>query len=132
MNNDRTMRIAGWLMSALVILILIVDAGTSLFAPAMLAEPMAETGWASERAVIIGAVALLCAIIYAVPPTAAMGAILITAFAGGIVCTHARVDPGLTPPMMIGVAIAVLAWGGLVLRDERLRALLPFRPDARA
>jgi hypothetical protein len=60
-----------------------------------------------------------------VPRTAVLGAILATGFCGGAIATHVRIENGITPPMLIASAIAALAWGGLYLRDTRVRALLP-------
>ena len=112
-------------MSGLVLAILLADAAINLFAPAMVGPQMAETGWTASSAPLLGLITLGCAICYAVSRTAMIGAILVTGFAGGAVATHVRVDAGLTPPMIASMAIAALAWGGLYLRNERLRRLLP-------
>jgi hypothetical protein len=73
----------------------------------------------------IGVLEILCAVVYAVPQTSVLGAVLLTGYLGGAVCTHLRVaDNGnLGGPILLGV----LVWGGLFLRDPRVRALLPIR-----
>lgn len=73
----------------------------------------------------LGLLLLLCTVLYIWPATSVLGAILITAFLGGAVATHVRLGNPLFSHVLFGVYIGVLMWGGLFLRDERLRALLP-------
>lgn len=75
----------------------------------------------------LGEVALLCTALYAFPRTAVLGAILLTGYMGGAAATHLRVGNLLFTHVLFGVYLAVLAWGGLFLRDPRIRALLPLR-----
>ena len=72
-------------------------------------------------------VVLVCVILYVVPRTAVLGAILLTGYLGGAVATHLRVGDPLFSHTLSPVYFAVLLWGGLYLRDERLRALIPLR-----
>ena len=75
----------------------------------------------------IGVIALVCAILYAIPRTAVLGAVLLTGFYGGAVASKIRIEDPLFSSILFGVYFGLIAWGGLYLRDERLRALFPFR-----
>jgi hypothetical protein len=70
---------------------------------------------------------LLCAVTYAIPRTAMLGAILITGFFGGAICVHVRIGEIGSLPQIICLLLAAMAWGGLYLRDTRVRALIPLR-----
>jgi hypothetical protein len=71
----------------------------------------------------LGIVEIACTVVYAIPQTAVLGAILLTGYLGGAIATHVRLEEGFLPPVILGV----LVWLGIYLRDARLRALLPFR-----
>jgi hypothetical protein len=114
-------------LSALVVLFLIADAGLNLFAPHLLADAHAHVGFPSELSKIIGGIMIACAIVYAIPKTATLGAILITAFAGGAICAHFRIGEIGSLPQLISLALAVVAWLSLWLRDQNLREALGFR-----
>ncbi len=109
-------------LSALIVLFLVADAAVNLFAPHLLANVQAQVGFPADLSTLLGGIILLCAILFAIPRTAAIGAILITAFAGGAICTHLRVGEIGSPPQFIAVALAALAWLSLWLRDAHLRA----------
>jgi hypothetical protein len=113
-------------MSAIVVIALAVDGLTLLFAPEKLAGPMGQTGFAMDLAHILGPIALICAILYAIPATAVFGAILVTAFWGGAICAHLRIGEVASPPTLIALLLGVITWGGLYARDSRIRAILPF------
>jgi hypothetical protein len=115
----------GRVLSALVVLALLADAAVSLFAPAMLQAQMAETGYAPDLAFTLGIIILVCALVYALPQTAVIGAILVTGFLGGAIATHFRLGEMGSPPQLICLALGVMTWGGLYLRQARIRALLP-------
>jgi hypothetical protein len=72
---------------------------------------------------VIGVAELACALLCLIPRTSVLGAILVTGVLGGAVATHVRVEGAFAAPVVLGV----IAWGGLFLRDERIRALLPLR-----
>jgi hypothetical protein len=78
----------------------------------------------------LGAVLLVCTVLYMVPQTAVLGAILLTGYLGGAVATHMRVGSPLFTHVLFGVYLGILLWGGLYLRDARLRALIPIRTNA--
>ena len=115
----------GYVMSGLVVLALLADAGVQLFAPGTIKAEMDATGFSQSLAMPLGIIMLVCGVLYAIPRTAALGAILITGFLGGAICTHFRLGEFGTPPQLICLLLGVLTWGGLYLRDVRLRALLP-------
>ena len=120
---------AGWGISGLVIAFLLMDAGMKLLALPIVIETSASLGWHGDAASAreLGVVLLICTLLYAAPQTAMLGAILLTGYLGGAVATHVRVDNPLFSHVLFGVYIGVLLWGGLYLRDARIRALLPLR-----
>lgn len=116
---------AGRVLSALVVLILLADAAVNLFAPTMLKAEMDATGFALSSAPALGVIMLVCAILYGIPRTATLGAILITGFFGGAICTHFRLGEIGSPPQIICFVLGVLTWAGLYLRNPTVRKLLP-------
>ena len=121
--------VAGVVMSGLVIAFMVFDAGIKLIPLDIVITTTAELGYPPSPGLArgLGIAALVCTTLYAVPRTAVLGAILLTAYMGGTVATHLRVGNPLFTHMLFGVYLAVLAWGGLYLRDAGLRALLPLR-----
>jgi hypothetical protein len=120
--------LTGHVLSGIVILFLLIDAGMKLAVLQPVVEASRQLGWPADGATVrmLGLVLLICTILYAVPRTAVLGALLLTAFLGGAVATHARIGSPLFSHVLFGVYVGVLMWGGLWLRDERVRALLPF------
>ena len=120
---------AGWAMSGLAILFLSVDGAMKLAQLPIVAETSARLGWPSDPATIYLLAALLLGstLLYALPRTAILGAILLTGYLGGAVATHVRIGSPLFSHVLFGVYIGILVWGGLWLRDSRVRALLPLR-----
>jgi len=116
---------AGWIMSAAVIVALVADGTIQLFAPAQIATTLRETGFAMDLTSVVGPMILACAILYAVPATAVLGAILVTGFLGGAICAHVRIGELGSPPELISLLLGALTWGGLYARDARVRVLLP-------
>ena len=114
---------AGRIMSALPVLMLLLSGVMKLVKPAAVVEGFARLGYPESLTVGIGIVELACAALYVVPRTSVLGAILLTAYLGGATATHVRIGEPFFMPILLGV----LVWGGLFLRDERLRALLPLR-----
>lgn len=117
----------GRALSTAAVLFLAGDAAICLFAPHILAANMAATGFPSDLAFPLGLLLLACTIVYAVPRTSALGAILLTGFLGGAICTHVRVGEIGSPPQLICLLLGAMAWGGLYLRDTRVSALIPLR-----
>jgi DoxX-like family len=117
---------AGRIMSALPALFLLVDGAMKLMKPAVVVQATVQLGYPEGVILGLGIVLLASTILYLVPLTSVLGAILVTGYLGGAVATHVRVGDGLFP-IFFPVILSVLLWGGLVLRDGRLRTLLPLR-----
>jgi hypothetical protein len=124
MNPHRSLW-AGRIMSAAVVVALVADGAIQLFAPAQIASTLQETGFAMDLTHIVGPVILACAILYAIPATAVLGAILVTGFLGGAICAHVRIGELGSPPEVVSLLLGAMTWGGLYARDPRIRALLP-------
>ena len=75
----------------------------------------------------VGLILLACTILYAIPRTAVLGAILLTGFMGGAVASKIRIEDPLFSSILFGVYFGIILWAGLYLRDDRLRALIPLR-----
>ena len=110
---------AGWVVSGLVILFLVFDGGTKVLKVAPVLEACARVGLTANMVVAVGAILLACTTLYAVPQTAVIGAILLTAFLGGAVATHVRAGSGVFE-IVFSIGFCGLAWLGLVLREPRL------------
>ncbi len=115
----------GRMMSAIVVIALVADGVIQLFAPAQVASMLQETGFAMDLTHIVGPIILACAILYAIPTTAVLGAILVTGFLGGAICAHVRIGEFGSPPELISLLLGAMTWGGLYLRDPQIRAILP-------
>ena len=118
----------GWGMSGLVIAFMLMDATMKLLALPVVLESGGPLGFAgATMARQLGLLLLICTVLYTVPRTAVLGAILLTGYLGGAVATHVRVGSPLFSHILFGVYLGVLMWGGLYLRDARVRALIPLR-----
>jgi len=113
----------GWIMSILPALLLFFSAAMKLSRNPQAVEGFTRYGYPAQAILGIGLVEVLCTVLYLVPATAVLGAVLLTGYMGGAIVTHLRVGE----PFFLQALIGVLLWGGLYLRDERLRALLPWR-----
>lgn len=129
-ENTLAMNRAGWILSLIVIVFLILDCAAIFIEIAPLKRATAEIGFPLGQMWLIGVLELVCLVLYAIPATCALGAILLTGFLGGAIMAHLRVASALTPEMIVSLAVGVLAWGGLWGRDPRFRALVPLRRDA--
>lgn len=116
---------AGRVLGTLVIVALSADAAVSLFAPQLLAQSLRETGFAPDQSSLIGAILLACVGLYVIPATRVLGAIAVTGFLGGAICTHLRVGEIGSPPQLVSLLIGVAAWAALYLRSPVLRELIP-------
>jgi len=118
---------AGRVISALAVLFLLFDAVIKLMkAPAVL-EAFRRLGYPENLAPGIGILLLACIAVYVIPRTSVLGAILLTGYLGGAVATHVRVRDPFFSHILFPVYMGVLIWGGLFLRDHRLRAHIPLR-----
>ncbi len=114
---------AGYILSALPVLLLLFSGVMKLAKPPDIVEGFAHLGYPDRLAFGIGILEMVCTILYLIPRTAVLGAILVTAYMGGAVTTHLRIGE----PVFMQVILGMLAWGGLYLRDARLRTLLPIK-----
>jgi len=121
------MLLTGRIISGLVTAFMLFDGVFKLPKPVVVIDSMKDLGYDPNLAVTIGSLSLLCAILYAIPSTCILGAILLTGYLGGAVATHLRHGDPLFSHILFPVYVGVLAWTGLYLRDDRLRALVPVR-----
>ncbi len=118
---------AGRTMSAIAVLFLLFDSVIKLVVIAPVVESFAQLGYPVSLARGIGLLELLCIIVYVIPRTSVLGAILLTGYLGGAVATHVRVGSPLFTHILFPTYVGALIWGGLLLREDRLRALIPLR-----
>lgn len=116
----------GWALSGLTLLFLFMDATAKLLALPVVVESSAALGLpgGTYLARVLGVILAICAILYAVPRTSILGAILLTGYLGGAVAIHVRAGNPLFSHILFGVYVGVFAWAGLYLRDPALRTLL--------
>ncbi len=117
----------GWTLTGLVSVFLAFSFGVKLAGLGVVAETFERLGWQGSSGRWVGALELACTLLYVVPRTSVLGAVLLTGLLGGAIATHARIADPLFSHTLFGVYMGVLVWGGLYLRDERVRALLPLR-----
>lgn len=113
----------GWAISILPCLLLLMSAAMKFIKPAGFDEGMQHMGWPVDKATPLAILEITCTVIYLIPRTAVLGAILLAAYMGGAVATHYRVGDMFVIQILVGVFV----WLGLWLRDARLRELLPLR-----
>jgi hypothetical protein len=114
----------GRVISAIPVLLMVFSAAMKLIKAAPVVQGMPRYGYPESLIVIIGMLELLSCIIYLIPSTAVLGAILMTGYLGGATATNVRVGD---PSYIMTVLLGVFVWGGLFFRDARVRALVPFR-----
>jgi hypothetical protein len=115
---------AGRIISAIPVLMLLFAGSVKLPRLPSVVQGFAQYGYPAHLLPVIGILEIVCAIVYGIPRTAALGAILMTGLLGGAIASNVRMDdPAFIVPLILGV----LVWGGLYFRDPRLRALIPLR-----
>lgn len=127
MAQTKTLTIAGYALSGLFVLFMIFDITIKLMQLPIVATTMQALGWAPAKAVTIGVIELVCIALYVFPRTAILGAILMMSVLGGAIATHLRIDSPLFSHDLFGVYLGLFMWGGLWLRDEKLRNLFPYQ-----
>ncbi len=127
--NPKWMQRIGWGISALMIAFLLFDSMGKLALEHHVVEATTMIGYPLDAIRPLGLICLACTILYAVPRTSVLGAILLTGYLGGAVASKVRIEDPLFSSVLFGVYFGVLIWGGLYLRDERLRALVPWSRD---
>jgi len=124
---SRAMLIAGWIASILPVLMLLMSASMKFIKPPGFAEGIEHLGWTESQMFALGILELSCTIIYLIPRTSVLGAILLTGYLGGATATHVRVGDPFVSSSLMTITLGILVWLGLWLREPRLRALVPFR-----
>jgi hypothetical protein len=116
-------------LSGLVILFLLFDGAIKLVPWPVVTETMDRIGYGSSEnlARSLGFITVACTVLYAIPPTSILGAILLTGYLGGAMASHVRIGSPLFSHMLFGFYLGLMLWGGLWLRDRRLRPLIPLR-----
>ena len=117
---------AGWVLSILVALFLLMDGGMKLVPLQPVLDTMPTLGWRNDLGMIraIGGLLIAITVLYLWPRTAALGAVLLTGYLGGAIATHLRIGSPWFSHTLFGVYVGTIAWIGLWLRDPRIRALL--------
>ena len=113
----------GWILGMLPMPLMLFSGIMKFIMPADAVKSFADLGWPVRLALALGILELACTILYLIPRTAVLGAILLTGYMGGAIATHVRIGE----PFWMQATIGVLFWLGLYLRDPRLRALIPLR-----
>ena len=116
-------RIGGWIMSIVPVLMLLMSAVMKFSMNKQVQEGFTHLGWPTSMAITLGVLELTCTAVYLIPQTAVLGAILLTGYLGGAIATHVRIGENFVGPLVFGI----LLWGGLFLRDRRVRELIPIR-----
>jgi hypothetical protein len=124
----RTQRVIGMILSGLLIAFLVFDGVIKLIPLSVVTETMAGLGYSADPALarLLGVITLGCAVLYAIPRTSVLGAILLTGLLGGAIATHLRIGSPLFSHVLFGGYLGLMAWGGLYLRNEAVRKMIPF------
>jgi hypothetical protein len=119
----------GRVLSGLVILFLLFDGAIKLVPWPVVTETMDRIGYGSSETLArsLGIITIVCTVLYAIPPTSILGAILLTGYLGGAMASHLRIGSPLFTHILFGFYLGLMLWGGLWLRDKSLRASIPFR-----
>src|SRR5437879_5266821 len=126
---SRPARWLGRVLSGLVIIFLLFDGAIKLVPWPIVTETMDKMGYGSSEnlARSLGIITVVCTVLYSVPPTSILGAILLTGYLGGAMASHVRIGSPLFTHTLFGLYLGLMVWGGLWLRDPTLRNLIPFR-----
>lgn len=120
---SKAARWTGIILAGLIVLLLTFSGVMKFVGGKDLEEGFAHLGWPLHLAVVLGTLEITCTLIYAIPRTAVLGAILLTGYLGGAIATHVRLEE----PIFIHIGIGIVIWLSLYLRDPRLRVLVPLR-----
>ena len=115
---------AGRILTGIAVLFLAFDAAVKLVGAKEAVDGTVQLGWQPHHLPIIGTIALVLLVLYAIPRTAPLGAVLWTGYLGGAVATQLRVDNPLFSHVLFPIYVAAILWGGLYLRDDRVRRLI--------
>ena len=121
---SRRTLIAGRVLTAIAAVLLTLDAGIKLVRATPAIEGSAQLGFSPDQVFVIGVIAAVCLVLYLIPRTAPLGAVLWTGYFGGAIVTHFRLGQPLFTHILPPIYVAALIWGSLYLRDSRVRAVL--------
>ncbi|WMT74062.1 DoxX family protein [Bradyrhizobium sp. Ash2021] len=126
---SKSARLLGRILSGLVIVFLLFDGAIKLVPWPVVTETMDKMGYGSSESLArsLGVITVVCTVLYSIPPTSILGAILVTGYLGGAIASHVRIGSPLFSHTLFGLYLGLMLWGGLWLRDRNLRSLLPFR-----
>jgi hypothetical protein len=116
-----------WGMSGLMIAFLLFDSVSKLVLEHHVVEATTQIGYPPDVIRPLGVICLACTLLYAIPRTSILGAILLTGYLGGAIASKVRIEDPMFSSVLFGAYFGILVWGGLYLRDDRLRSLIPFR-----
>jgi hypothetical protein len=122
--TSKATRATGVVLSGIAVLFLLFDSLGKLLKVAPVIEGTAQLGYPESVIQPIGIILLLCVVVYLTPRTAILGAVLLTGYMGGAIATHVRVGSPLLTHVLFPVYVSILVWGGLLLRDPRVRQVL--------
>ena len=117
----------GYALTGIAGLFFVMDAVMKLLQLPVVFETMAQLGWPTSSVMPLAVILLVGTILYLVPRTSVLGAVLLTGYLGGAIATHARIGSPLLTHTLFGAYMGVVMWGGLYLRDAALRAIFPVR-----
>jgi len=126
-DQSRWRQWTGRALSALGVLFLLFDSTGKLLQVKPVIDGTLQLGYSRDIVFTLGALLLACVLVYLIPRTSVLGGILLTAYLGGAVATHVRVQSPLFTHVLFPTYVAAVLWGGLLLREPRLRAFLPVR-----
>lgn len=126
-GSGKAYRVTGWALTGLTIAFMLFDSLSKLALESHVVAATTGIGFPVATIRPIGLILLACTILYAIPRTAVLGAILLTGFMGGAVASKIRIEDPLFSSILFGVYFGIILWAGLYLRDDRLRALIPLR-----
>jgi hypothetical protein len=126
---SKSARLLGRILSGLVIVFLLFDGAIKLVPWPVVTETMDKMGYGSNESLArsLGVITVVCTVLYSIPPTSILGAILVTGYLGGAIASHVRIGSPLFSHTLFGLYLGLMLWGGLWLRDRNLRSRLPFR-----
>jgi hypothetical protein len=126
-TSSKKMIWTGRAISAFVVLFLLFDSTIKWMRLQMVLDAFKQLGYSPDLSVAIGALLLLCTVIYVIPQTSVLGAVLLTGYLGGAVASNLRIGAPLFSHILFPVYMGAMVWGGLYLRDGRLRELVPVK-----
>jgi hypothetical protein len=126
-TTSKPMLWTGRVFSGLFVLFILMDLTMKFIGRPEVAQSMTQLGWPTHLSITLAVLLSVCLVLYLIPQTAILGAVLFTGYLGGAMATHLRVGSPLFSHVLFSIYVALFMWGGLWLRDARLRSLFPLR-----